>query len=111
MWILLVIVAFFVLTGLAYVIITLLMIPGLAEERLGKLEDLPADAGQWSVDEQSPQATEAANEGLQRETRYWIDQDMLGRERILLQVRYIASDGRVIRTEPDVRVRRRRVKS
>ena len=112
MWFLLGIVVVFIVTGVAYVIITLLFIPGLAEERLGRLEDLPEDAGRWRVDEQSPEAQQAAMDDLQREMRYWIDRDWLGRERIMLQCRYVApSTGEVVRTDRDVRVRRRRIKS
>jgi hypothetical protein len=34
----------------AYVGVLLSVVPGLAEQRLGTLEDLPADLGVWTVD-------------------------------------------------------------
>jgi len=104
-------VAFFILVGLAYVIITLMVIPGLAEERLGSLEELPEDAEQWRVDEHSPEAAEARLRNLQRETRLWIDHDMLGRERITRQFRYVdPQTGEVVGSDPDQRITRRRIK-
>lgn len=104
-------VAFFILTGLAYVIFTLLFVPGLAEERLGRLEDLPVDDGQWRTDAPSSHDAGSQQTGLRRETRYWIDRDWLFRERILRQTRYVdAATGKVVRVDPDVRVRRKRIK-
>jgi hypothetical protein len=111
MWILLGFIAFFICTGLAYVIFTLMFVPGLAEERLGRLEDLPQDDGEWREDARSPKAEQAKQQGTRRETRYWIDRDWFGRERILLQARYLNASGDVVATDPDVRVKRRRIKS
>lgn len=105
MWILIAFIAFFVLVGVVYIVLTLLVIPGLAEERLGKLEPLPADAEQWKTD------PDGETPGVQRETRLWIDRDMLGRQRITRQIRYVDEHtGEVVATEPDQRVRRRRIK-
>lgn len=105
--------AVFLLIGLAYVIVTLAIIPGVAEERLGRLEKLPESIGEWEDDASSPEAQAAREEGLRRQSRLWIDadRDWLGRKRVLRQVRYIDASDRVIRTELDRRVRRRRVRS
>lgn len=113
MWILIGFIAFFAITGLLYVIITLMTVPGLAEERLGVLEELPERPGEWREDDASPEGRAARACGQQRQWRLWIDPEggWLGRERILRQVRYLdAQTGELLRTEPDQRVRRRRVK-
>ncbi len=103
----------FLLIGVFYAILTLLIIPGLAEERLGKLEALPDTIGAWCDDETSPDGVAARQEGLRRQTRLWVDHefDWLGRERILRQVRYLDRAGRVVKTEREKRIRRRRIRS
>ncbi len=112
MWIILLgFIAFFLLSGLTYIVVTLLVIPGLADERLGRLEDLPEDAGIWKEDLDSHDAHDAMKQGLRRETRYWIDQDVIGRERIVHQVRYVSKDGVVVRTGPETRIRRKRCRA
>lgn len=95
-----------------YAVIVLLEVPGMAEERLGVLEDLPEDAGEWKADTASEAARAAADDGLIRETRLWIDTSgALGREKIYRQARYRDRDtGDVVRAEKDVRIRRRRVR-
>jgi hypothetical protein len=86
----------------AYVTLYFRFVPGFAEQRLGRLEDLPPDVGKWKVDESSP-VTE-----LIRETRYWWDSDA---EKLFLQVRYRARDTReIVGSEPDKVIKRRRIK-
>ena len=111
---------FAILLGMAlipcviYAVVAMLEVPGMADERLGVLEDLPQDVGEWIVDTESAQAIAAAKEGLTCETRLWIDPegDFLKREKIMRQVRYLDPDtGDVVRSEKDVRVKRRRVKT
>jgi len=113
MAILLAFAAFFLLIGLVYVVITLALIPGMADERLGRLEELPDNAGEWRDDVESPAGRAARDAGVTRQIRLWIDmnRDWLGRERILKQVRYIDDNGRLVRTEPDRRYKRKRIRS
>lgn len=106
------IVAFFFLLGALYVIITLMTVPGLAEERLGRWEEF-TDLDTWQDDEESSEGKAALTEGLRRQVRLWADpaRDMFGRERILRQVRYIdATTGEPVRAERDRRVFRKRIK-
>lgn len=96
-----------------YAIVVMMEIPGLADERLGVLEELPEDIGEWKIDTDSPQARAAETEGQSCETRLWLVSggDFLGREKILRQVRYLDKEsGEVVRVEKDVRVKRKRVK-
>ena len=114
MWLFIAFVAIFLLIGLVYVAVTLLTIPGLAEQRLGRRETFSSDAWQWQDDLETPKGRAAAAQGRRRQTRLWLDPalDMLGRERILRQTRVIdVETGRVISVEPDRRIRRRRIKS
>lgn len=106
----------FLFIGLIYVIVSLMVIPGMAEERLGRFRrsgELPNDADHWRDDADSPAGRAARGEGLRRQTRLWIDadRDWLGRERILRQVRYVDEQEQVIRTEPDRRIKRRHLGS
>jgi hypothetical protein len=94
-----------------YGVIVMLEIPGLADERLGKLEDLPGNLNEWAIDRDSPEGHAALAAGLQRETRLWQDPagGFLGREKLLLQTRYRdAKTDEIIRTDPDRRFRRKR---
>ncbi len=111
---------FAILLGMAlipcviYAVVAMLEVPGMADERLGVLEDLPSDVGEWVADTDSAQARAAAEKGLACETRLWIDPegDFFKREKILRQVRYLDPEsGDVVRSEPDVRVKRRRIKT
>jgi len=108
----LIIITGFFLIGILYVIFTLLLVPGLAEERLGTLEELSPDAAEWRDEIDTPAAKAAAARGLRRQTRVWRDPmgDWLGRERLLRQVRLLDADGEVVEIEPERRVRRRRVR-
>ena len=110
---------YFVFLGIAilicviYAVVVMAYIPGLADERLGVLEELPEDVGEWKIDTNSAQARSAQAEGLVCETRLWRDggSDFLGREKILRQVRYLDPETReVVRAEKDVRIKRKRVK-
>lgn len=92
----------------AYVSLYLRLVPGFAEQRLGKLEELPPDVGKWKLDEGSAEATRARSMGLVRETRHWWDSQT---EKLFLQVRYRAADTReIVGSEPDQPIKRRRVK-
>lgn len=90
-----------------YLIVFLGNVPGAAEERLGVIEPLPPDVGQWQEDLDSPEAARAREEGLKRESRTFFDE---ARGRLLRQVRYRhAESDEIVRAEPDQVVKRRRV--
>ncbi len=95
-----------------YVVVAMLEVPGMADERLGTLEELPDDVGEWKTDTESDEARSATAEGLVRETRLWINpHDLFGRKKIYRQTRYLDRKTLdVVRTEKDVRIRRKRVK-
>ena len=95
-----------------YAVVVILEVPGMADERLGTLEALPDDVGEWKIDSDSEATRSAAAEGLVRETRLWINpNDLFGRKKIYRQVRYLDRETLdLVRTEKDVRIRRKRVK-
>lgn len=96
------------LGGVIYLLFIFQSVPGMKEERLGELEPLPPDVGEWHADLESPAAANAEREGLRREVRTFFDEQ---RGELLRQVRYIErTTGEVARTEPDERLKRRRVK-
>jgi hypothetical protein len=104
--------------GLAAVAVYLLVIfrevPGAIVERLGELEGLPQNLGEWTIDESSPEAQSAAARGLTRERRTWRDagRGWFGGDRLVLQVRYRDKEtGTIHSAEPDRELRRRRIKS
>jgi GNAT superfamily N-acetyltransferase len=79
-------------------------VPGAVEERLGELEGLPQNLGEWVVDESSPEAQGAAARGLTRERRTWRDpgKGWFGSDRLVLQVRYRdRATGAIQSAEPD----------
>jgi len=83
-------------------------VPGMKEERLGKLEPLPPDVGTWKMDEESAAARAAAGEGLRREVRVFYDES---KNRLYEQVRYRAQDSaEIVRVDPDRQLKRRRIK-
>ena len=96
-----------------YLLVVFREVPGAVTERWGELEGLPADLGEWSVDEESEAAIEARQRGQVREVRTWRDAGAgwFGRDRLLLQVRYKNADtGEIESSEPDRVLKRRRVK-
>jgi hypothetical protein len=96
-----------------YLLIVFREVPGAVAERLGELEGLPQNLGEWAVDQSSPEAQRAAERGLSREQRTWRDPGAgwFGRDRLLLQVRYRDQSGKIHSAEPDRELRRRRIKS
>jgi hypothetical protein len=84
-------------------------VPGAAEERLGVLEPLPPRLGEWEEDLASPEAARAKQEGLTREVRMFLDES---RGRLLQQARYRSvSTNEIVRVDPDIAVKRRRIRS
>lgn len=99
--------------GAIYIAITLMEVPGMAEERLGRFEPLPANLNKWEIDRESEAGQAALKRGLQRETRLWQDPSggFVGRERLIRQTRFrnVQTD-EIDAVEPDVRYRRRRIR-
>ena len=96
-----------------YLLVVFREVPGAVSERWGELEGLPADIGQWVVDDQSEAANAARERHLVREVRSWREPGTgwFGRDRLLLQVRYRDPEtGEIEGTEPDRVLQRRRVK-
>lgn len=90
-----------------YLIVFLGNVPGAAEERLGVLEPLPSDVGEWQEDLDSAEAASACEQGLKREQLTFFDE---ARGRLLRQVRYRhAESNEIVRADPDRVVKRRRV--
>ncbi len=96
-----------------YLLVVFREVPGAVVERLGELEGLPPNLGEWTIDESSREALAARERGLQREHRTWREPGTgwLGRDRLLLQVRYRElKSGTIHSAEPDQELRRRRIK-
>ncbi len=92
-----------------YLLFFMQHVPGAKEERLGVLEPLPANLGQWQEDTSGPDAERAKAQGLRREVRTYFDET---HDRLLKQVRYRDSQsGEIVRSEPDEPIKRRRITS
>lgn len=94
-----------------YLLVMYSSIPGAVDERLGTLEPLPENLGQWVVDP-SADAEPASGEHLQREVRWLHDPGRLfHKETLIRQVRYrdLAS-GEITRVDPEERLPRKRRK-
>jgi hypothetical protein len=88
-----------------YVLFMFNLVPGLKEERMGVLEELPADIGKWKVDA----SQKAAADGLVRETRHYFYE---ATGKLVFQVRYKHPDtGEIVRVDPEAPVKRRRIRS
>ncbi len=97
----------------AYMALFLTHVPGASDERLGRLEPLPDDLGKWKVDEESEAGRAAARAGLKREERclYREAQGLFGAGKFVRQTRYRSLEtGEIVRAEPEVVTRRKRVK-
>ena len=96
-----------------YLLFILREVPGAAEERLGMLEALPPDIGQWKKDQDSAEGKAALDRGELREVRFFYDRGSggFGSGKLLKQVRYrsVASND-ILRAEPDQQIKRRRVR-
>jgi hypothetical protein len=96
-----------------YLLFILREVPGAAEERLGTLEALPPDVGQWKRDEDSPEGKAARGRGELREVRLFYDSSGggFGGGKLLKQVRYRSAEtNEILRAEPDQQVKRKRVR-
>jgi hypothetical protein len=93
-----------------YLTVVLRAVPGAMDERLGRLEELPPNLGQWMLDDTSSAATTAATEGLIRETRTLLEAvGLFGREQLVTQARYRqGAGGKIVRVDPEQRTARKR---
>ena len=103
---------FLVLVGMlgigVYVLFIFNLVPGVQDERLGVLEPLPPDVGQWSADSVSAAGQAAAREHLVREVRHYFYENG---GKLVLQVRYKREGtGEIVRVEPEQAVKRKRVR-
>jgi hypothetical protein len=96
-----------------YVLVVFTEVPGAVSERWGELEGLPDNLGEWTADRQSSAGLAALERGLVREVRTWREPGAgwFGRDRLVLQTRHREqASGDIQSVEPDVPLRRRRIK-
>ncbi|MEI9940804.1 MAG: hypothetical protein WDO69_26610 [Pseudomonadota bacterium] len=96
-----------------YLVFIFKLVPGAAEERLGVLEPLPDDIGQWHVDEDSALAKAALQRNRKREERLFFEEGkgLMAQGRLVRQVRYRnLSDNAIEEVEPDEPVKRKRIR-
>jgi hypothetical protein len=94
-----------------YLTVVLRAVPGAVDERLGKLEDLPANLGEW-VDE-GEQSLEGISGTVLRERRVILEpsKGLFGRETLVEQVRYRdGKGGKIVRIDPERSWARRRTR-
>jgi hypothetical protein len=90
--------------ALAYLAMFMSHVPGAANERLGHLEDLPQSLNQWVEDK------ERSADGLICERRHLMPEAQASK--MTLQVRYRDAETReIVRIEPELVIKRRRVRS
>lgn len=102
-----------VIGGLVYLLVVHREVPGAVEQRFGVLEPLPPDVGIWKADGESDEGKAASRQGLKREVRVFHDPHggLLGDGRLVRQARYRnPATNAIVRVDPDVPIRRRRVK-
>lgn len=86
-------------------------IPGAIDERLGKLEPLPASLGQWLVDDETELGRQRIALGRVREVRtlYVQSEGLFGGKHFLIQARTRdVHSGEIVDVEPERRAPRRR---
>jgi hypothetical protein len=94
--------------GLVYVLLIQSAVPGIAEQRFGKLEALPPNVGKWTSDSESAEGREAAKRGLTREVRHFYD---VQSGKLTRQARYRSrATNAITGVDADVPVLRRRIR-
>jgi hypothetical protein len=95
-----------------YLTVVFRAVPGALDERLGYLEDLPKDHGEWVTDKASEAGQQAASQGLTRETRVLLEpaKGLFGREQLVRQARCRDANGKIVSVEAEQRSPRRRLK-
>lgn len=89
------------------------LFPGLKEERIGVLEPLPTNLGQWSLDTESDQGRDAAAAGHKREVRFLFQEGgLLGGGKLLRQTRVRdAATNEILQIFPDEVIKRQRIRT
>ena len=96
-----------------YLVFIFKLVPGAAEERLGVLEPLPDDIGQWHEDDASELGKAAHARGRKREERLFFEEGkgLFAQGRLVRQVRYRnLSNNAIEEIEPDAPVKRKRIR-
>jgi hypothetical protein len=100
--------------GLIYVaLIAFGLFPGLKEERIGVLEPLPPNLGQWALDEESEAGRAAVAAGQKREVRFLFEEGgLLGAGKLLRQVRLRdGATNEILTILPDEPIKRQRIRT
>lgn len=95
---------------IAYLSIMLNAVPGALDERLGKLEDLPPNLGEWQTDESSAEGAALLQQGKRMEVRYLLEQGGLFRRQAIVKQSRVrdAATKEILEILPEERNRRRR---
>lgn len=96
-----------------YLVFIFKLVPGAAEERLGVLEPLPDDVGQWKPDEASEAGQAARARNQRREERLFFEEGkgLMAQGRLVRQVRYRNVQSNEIESvDPDQPVKRKRIR-
>jgi hypothetical protein len=89
-----------------YLLFIFSQIPGAKEQRLGVLEELPANLGQWKADDEDA-------DGLVREVRHIFHESsgLLSSGKLIRQERYRdKQSGEIVRVAPEQVIKRKRIK-
>lgn len=88
------------------------LFPGLKEERIGVLEPLPPNLGQWQPDEDSDVGRAAAAAGKKREVRFLFEEGgLLSGGKLLRQARLRdAATNKIVEVLPDETLKRKRIR-
>lgn len=96
-----------------YLVFIFNLVPGAAEERLGVLEPLPKDIGQWHIDPDSALGKAALERNQQREERLFFEEGkgVFAQGRLVRQVRFRSlSSQEIVEVLPDEPVKRKRIR-
>lgn len=96
-----------------YAAFMLRLVPGVAEQRFGVLEELPPDLGVWKTESDSPAALAADAYGLRRQVRVYLrpGRGWFGRDQLVRQVRYRNGEtNEIVRVDPEEVLKRRRIR-
>lgn len=99
---------------LAYLGIMFNAVPGALDERLGTLEELPENLGEWTYDTESDEGKSLAAEDKRLEMRYLLESSgaLFKRQYLVRQVRVrdLASN-EIVQIRPEQRIVRKRRKT
>ncbi len=88
------------------------LFPGLKEERIGVLEPLPANLGQWQTDVDSDAGRAATHAGQKREVRFLFEEGgLFSSGKLLRQARLRdATTNEILQILPDEVIKRKRIR-